>query len=74
MPVPDPTRERHRTRILLPGDPPGPTRRYDGCRFRARCPLHAELTVDERKRCAHEVPEFEGDGAACHFARAREVL
>ncbi|GGU80735.1 ABC transporter ATP-binding protein [Streptomyces filipinensis] len=74
VPVPDPTRERHRTRILLPGDPPSPTRRYDGCRFRARCPLQADLTVDERKRCAHEVPEFEGDGAACHFARAREVL
>ncbi|MEU8027990.1 ABC transporter ATP-binding protein [Streptomyces sp. NPDC049099] len=74
VPVPDPARERRRERILLAGDPPSPTRRYDGCRFRTRCPLYAELTVDEQKRCAHEVPEFAGDGAACHFARAREVL
>ncbi|MFF8725054.1 dipeptide ABC transporter ATP-binding protein [Streptomyces sp. NPDC015171] len=76
VPLPDPERERERqrARILLPGDPPSPTRRYDGCRFRARCPLHTELTDDERKRCAHEVPEFEGDGTACHFPREREVL
>ncbi|MGW1049745.1 dipeptide ABC transporter ATP-binding protein [Streptomyces sp. NPDC002586] len=76
VPVPDPARERERRRgrILLPGDPPSPTLRYDGCRFRARCPLVASLTDDERKRCAHEVPEFAGDGAACHFARVREVL
>ncbi|MGW5099283.1 ABC transporter ATP-binding protein [Streptomyces sp. NPDC004100] len=74
VPLPDPVRERSRRRILLIGDPPSPTRRYDGCRFRARCPLHAELGEDERKRCAHEVPEFEGDGAACHFPRVREVL
>ncbi|MGW4196741.1 ABC transporter ATP-binding protein [Streptomyces sp. NPDC005004] len=74
VPLPDPVRERARRRILLIGDPPSPTRRYDGCRFRARCPLQAELGEDERKRCAHEVPEFEGDGAACHFPRVREVL
>ncbi|MET8812228.1 ABC transporter ATP-binding protein [Streptomyces sp. NPDC004549] len=74
VPLPDPVRERSRRRILLIGDPPSPTRRYDGCRFHARCPLQAELGEDERKRCAHEVPEFEGDGAACHFPRVREVL
>ncbi|MCS0605071.1 ABC transporter ATP-binding protein [Streptomyces sp. LP11] len=76
VPVPDPDRERERqgTRILLQGDPPSPTHRYDGCRFRARCPLYPTLAGDEQKRCAHEVPEFEGDGAACHFPRVREVL
>ncbi|KPH97794.1 oligopeptide/dipeptide ABC transporter, ATPase subunit [Actinobacteria bacterium OK074] len=76
VPLPDPTRERARqhTRILLAGDPPSPTRRYDGCRFRARCPLFASLGEEERKRCAHDVPVFEGDGAACHFPRVREVV
>ncbi|MEW2129541.1 ABC transporter ATP-binding protein [Streptomyces sp. NPDC005435] len=74
VPLPDPVRERARRRILLAGDPPSPTRRYDGCRFRARCPLQAGLEEDERERCAHEVPRFEGDGAACHFPRVREVL
>ncbi|GAB1337740.1 hypothetical protein ACE1SV_43300 [Streptomyces sp. E-15] len=78
VPLPDPDpereRERRRSRILLAGDPPSPTRRYDGCRFRTRCPLYAELTVDEQKRCAHDTPAFEGDGTACHFPRPRTVL
>jgi peptide/nickel transport system ATP-binding protein len=76
VPLPDPERERarQRTRILLAGDPPSPTRRYEGCRFRARCPLYTSLAEEERKRCAHDVPVLEGDGAACHFARVREVI
>ncbi|MFD8816104.1 ATP-binding cassette domain-containing protein [Streptomyces sp. NPDC059627] len=28
----------------------------------------------ERKRCAVDVPVFEGDGAACHFPRVRSVV
>jgi peptide/nickel transport system ATP-binding protein len=76
VPLPDPRRERERqrTRILLAGDPPSPTERYAGCRFRARCPLYADLAEEERKRCAHDVPVLEGDGAACHFPRVREVI
>ncbi|MFI5472174.1 dipeptide ABC transporter ATP-binding protein [Streptomyces cacaoi] len=76
VPLPDPVRERERqrSRILLAGDPPSPTRRYDGCRFRARCPLHERLGEGERKRCAHEVPLLAGDGAACHFPRIREAV
>ncbi|MEU5597124.1 ABC transporter ATP-binding protein [Streptomyces sp. NPDC020298] len=88
VPLPDPERERRRTRILLAGDPPSPTRRHDGCRFRTRCPLYAKLAEEERKRCAHDVPvldadvdrdgdgggDGDGDGVACHFPRVREVL
>ncbi|MEW2622546.1 ABC transporter ATP-binding protein [Streptomyces sp. NPDC048106] len=76
VPIPDPALEqdRRRTRILLLGDPPSPTRRHDGCRFRPRCPLYADLPPADQERCAHEVPEFEGDGAACHFPRPRPVL
>ncbi|MER7185437.1 ABC transporter ATP-binding protein [Streptomyces hyaluromycini] len=74
VPLPDPELERKRTRILLAGDPPSPTRRYEGCRFRGRCPLYAELAEEERKRCAVDVPVFEGDGVACHFPRVRSVV
>ncbi|WP_089098869.1 dipeptide ABC transporter ATP-binding protein [Streptomyces hyaluromycini] len=74
VPLPDPELERKRTRILLAGDPPSPTRRYEGCRFRGRCPLYAELAEQERKRCAVDVPVFEGDGVACHFPRVRSVV
>ncbi|WP_405848324.1 dipeptide ABC transporter ATP-binding protein [Streptomyces sp. NBC_01518] len=76
VPLPDPVRERarQRSRILLAGDPPSPTRRYGGCRFRARCPLHPQLGEGERKRCDQEVPVLDGDGAACHFPSVREVV
>ncbi|WP_428952417.1 dipeptide ABC transporter ATP-binding protein [Streptomyces sp. cg35] len=79
VPVPDPPRERarQRERILLTGDPPSPTERYAGCRFRARCAVYAELGAPERARCEGEVPVAPDPGhhgAACHFPRVREVV
>ncbi|MBO0517430.1 ABC transporter ATP-binding protein, partial [Streptomyces beijiangensis] len=74
---PERERERQRTRILLPGDPPSATRRYEGCRFRTRCPVFAELGARERERCTSEVPlpvEHGADHvAACHFPAVRPV-
>ncbi|MFJ4418566.1 dipeptide ABC transporter ATP-binding protein [Streptomyces sp. NPDC088925] len=72
-PVPDPPVERARAarRVLLAGDPPSPTTRVDGCRFRSRCPLYAVLPEADRGRCAGEVPTGEG-GVACHYPERRE--
>ncbi|NJA56484.1 ABC transporter ATP-binding protein, partial [Streptomyces sp. NEAU-H3] len=72
-PVPDPPAERARAarRVLLAGDPPSPTTRVDGCRFRSRCPLYAVLPEADRGRCAGEVPTGEG-GVACHYPERRE--
>ncbi|WIB16328.1 ABC transporter ATP-binding protein [Curtobacterium sp. MCPF17_050] len=74
VPVPDPVVERARRTILLPGDPPSPTERPTGCRFRSRCPLYALLPEDERRRCEQEEPEKaprRGEDvdhrAACHY-------
>ncbi|MFH8732116.1 dipeptide ABC transporter ATP-binding protein [Streptomyces sp. NPDC017964] len=79
VPLPDPERERvrQRDRILLAGDPPSPTRRYEGCRFRARCPVYADLPGADRERCEREVPASPVAGkqsAACHFPRVRDVV
>ncbi|WP_141726221.1 oligopeptide/dipeptide ABC transporter ATP-binding protein, partial [Actinacidiphila rubida] len=78
VPLPDPVRERRRTRILLAGDPPGQTERVTGCRFRGRCPVFATLDAPGRDRCTTVVPDLASHAAdhvaACHFPAVRTVL
>ncbi|MEV6008625.1 ABC transporter ATP-binding protein [Streptomyces sp. NPDC051976] len=77
VPVPDPERERARARILLPGDPPSPTRRFSGCPFRSRCFLFDSLDPPEAKRCTTETPPLveraDDHVAACHYPAERAV-
>jgi len=73
IPLPDPVRERSRTRILLDGDLPDPADPPSGCRFRTRCPkFRGVLTAEERSLCVDAEPEVrplgEDQSAACHYA------
>ncbi|MES9604122.1 dipeptide ABC transporter ATP-binding protein [Actinomadura sp. NPDC000929] len=43
-------------RFLLDGDPSDPAAGPAGCRFRARCPHYATLTLDDRRLCEHHDP------------------
>jgi oligopeptide/dipeptide ABC transporter ATP-binding protein len=64
VPVPDPKRERLRTRIVLQGDVPSPAHPPSGCPFHPRCPYAFS-------RCAAEKPPLQSYAparlAACHL-------
>ena len=64
VPVPDPSAEAQRRRVVLRGDPPSPIDPPSGCRFRTRCAYAFD-------RCATDEPQLrtsEGNHqTACHL-------
>ena len=78
IPIPDPVKERERTRIILTGDLPSPANPPSGCRFRTRCFVFAQLSDEDRERCVEVEPPREPRAAdhdvACHYAKTREVV
>jgi peptide/nickel transport system ATP-binding protein len=70
VPVPDPTRADHGSRIVLTGEVPDPADPPSGCHFRTRC-------WRAQQRCADEVPSLvdrltSGQPVACHFPGTEE--
>ncbi|MEJ7748044.1 MAG: oligopeptide/dipeptide ABC transporter ATP-binding protein [Candidatus Limnocylindrales bacterium] len=70
VPVPDPTTERKRRRVILKGDVPSPVNPPSGCRFHTRCWLYERLGQPENCRTVDPaLAILEGDhAAACHYA------
>jgi peptide/nickel transport system ATP-binding protein len=79
IPIPDPVKERSRTRILLQGDLPSPANPPSGCRFRTRCFKIGTLTEAQQQRCVSEVPALlpvigADHTSACHYNEERAVV
>jgi len=64
VPVPDPTVEEKRQRIILEGDIPSPSNPPTGCNFSTRCPRAIDI-------CSEVEPDFSevkpGHFCACHL-------
>jgi peptide/nickel transport system ATP-binding protein len=72
IPIPDPTVESRRSRVLLTGDLPSPANPPSGCRFHTRCPFRQPTRCQDEVPLGRELPEFPGHTVACHWAE--EIL
>ncbi len=62
IPTPDPSRERERQRVVLPGDPPSPLDPPSGCPFHPRC----RFAVDACRTVVPALePQKDGRRVAC---------
>ncbi|WP_020667762.1 dipeptide ABC transporter ATP-binding protein [Amycolatopsis nigrescens] len=72
VPIPDPPVERHRERIVLPGELPDPADPPSGCRFRSRCFVFTALDDRKRALCIEREPRSRQQGGdhrhSCHHA------
>jgi len=65
-PIPDPSSERQRERILLQGDLPSPANPPTGCRFHTRCPFRQPTRCNDERPVLRELGP--GRLVACHWA------
>jgi oligopeptide transport system ATP-binding protein len=65
VPIPDPSVERKRNRILLLGEVPSPLNPPSGCRFHGRCWEPKKLCIEQEPQLKEEEPDH---WVACWFA------
>ena len=71
VPIPNPTVQRNRPRLVVGGEPPDPTVALTGCPFTTRCPWVMEICTVEMP--AH-TPVEGGGTVACHLQTTGPTL
>ncbi len=66
VPIPDPTIEKERQRIILEGDVPSPINPPGGCKFQARCELCQDICREKRPELREVRPNH---FVACHMVK-----
>lgn len=66
VPIPDPTIEKERQRIILEGDVPSPINPPGGCKFQARCELCQDICREKRPDLREVRPDH---FVACHMVK-----
>jgi oligopeptide/dipeptide ABC transporter ATP-binding protein len=74
VPIPDPRKERRRTRRILEGDVPSPAAPPSGCRFRTRCWKASEECATRVPPLVRQGDAVDGHLTACHHAEVETVL
>ena len=64
VPIPDPSKEARRQRIILEGDVPSPVNPPSGCRFHPRCPLAVDVCREVEPEWREVAPDH---WVACHL-------
>jgi len=68
IPLPDPTAQRARKKIIVEGEIPSPANPPKGCAFHTRCPLAQNICKNEKPLLLERTPKH---WSACHFEGAR---
>lgn len=67
VPIPDPTVEKKRVRILLKGSLPSPSNPPTGCVFHTRCPAAQQICGEQRPELKNIGTTLRPHYAACHL-------
>ena len=78
IPLPDPDKERNRSRIILSGELPSPANPPSGCKFRTRCQKFPTLSESQQELCLSTMPDLLDVGpdhtSACHYNAEKKAI